>query len=81
MKPSTLLKWLRYVLTDKNDNWDISILLWLYAVGLFLYKATINPTATFDFLNFGAGCAGVFGAGKMLDWMTERHEKVDIQKE
>lgn len=67
-------KWIRYILTDKNDNWDISILFWVYAVSLFLYKATVGPTP-FDFTNFGLGCVGVFGAGKALDWLTERHSK------
>lgn len=71
---------MRYVLTDKNDNWDLSILLWLYAVGLFLYRATIQP-GPFDYINFGAGCAGIFVAGKSLDWLTERHAKVDITKD
>lgn len=65
--------WFRYILTDKNDQWDGALLIWFYAVGLFLYKATI--TAPFDFLNFGAGCAGVFGSYKALDWFTERHVK------
>ena len=70
-----LAKWLRYILTDKNDNWDLSILLWLVAVAVFLWKASQLPSASFDFLNFGAGCVGVFGAGKALDWLTERHDK------
>ncbi len=71
------LGWWRWVLTDVNDSWDLSILLWLYAVGLFLYKATTAPPP-FDFTNFGIGTAGVFVAGKSLEWLTERHKKDDI---
>jgi len=71
---------IKYLLTDKNDNWDLSIFFWLYAVTLFLYKATMQREAL-DFLNFGAGCAGVFSAGKMLDWLTDRHVKPEIKKE
>jgi hypothetical protein len=70
----TVFGWFRYLLTDKNNEWDLSILLWLSAVIIFLYKATqANP---FDFLNFGVGCVGVFGAGKALEWLSERHAKL-----
>ena len=71
-------EFIRYLLTDRNDNWDLSILLWLVAVGVYLWKASQVPAQTFDFLNFGAGCVGVFGAGKALEWLTERHAKDKI---
>ena len=67
-------KWLRYVLTDANNEWDAPLLMWFYACGVFLYKATAAPPP-FDFMNFGAGAAGVFAAGKALDWFTRRHDK------
>jgi len=52
--------------------------MWFYACGVFLYKATVAP-APFDFMNFGAGAAGVFAAGKALDWFTRRHDNVRDQ--
>lgn len=67
--------WFRYVLTDKNDNWDLSILFWFGAILIFLTKSVQVPAISFDFLNFGVGCVGIFGAGKALEWLTERHNK------
>lgn len=68
--------WLWYIISDANDEPDLTLWMWFAAVVIFLYKAAIAPPP-FDFLNFGVGAAGVFGAGKALDWFTHRKDKTE----
>lgn len=71
-------KWLRYILTDANNEWDITLLAWFAAVIIYLYKGWVAPSP-FDFQAFGLGAAGVFGAGKALDWFTKRKDTDNVR--
>ena|ERR1700682_4143717 len=64
-----MFNWLRYILTDEKNQWDIGILMWIAGVMLYLYRGL---TATWDFQAFGIGFAGVLGAGIGLQWIRQK---------
>lgn len=67
-----VVKWIRYVLTDEKNRWDIGVLLWVAGCVEFLYRGwSVSP---FDFQAFGIGLAGVLGAGAALQWARSNRD-------
>lgn len=64
--------WLRYILTDERDEWDLGILLWIVGVALFLWRSW--NMQTFDPQAYGIGLAGVLGAGAGMRWLRNREQ-------
>lgn len=64
---SKLINWIHFVLTDRNNQWDIGILMWVTYCVIFAYKALTSTP--FDFQSYGIGTAGVLGGGAALQWI------------
>jgi hypothetical protein len=64
-----LFNWLKYLLTDLNNQWDFGLIIWQLGCILYLYRGV---TATWDFQSFGLGLAGVLGAGAAMSWATAK---------
>lgn len=77
-----MIKWLRFVLTDEQNQWDLGILIWLVGCIQFLgtgVKAYIIGTQAWDPQSFGTGLLGVLGAGAALQWIRQKgNEKVVV---
>jgi hypothetical protein len=68
-----MINWIRYFLTPgQNNNWDGGYLVWYVLIGEFIFKTW---TGAFDATAFGAGAAGLLGAGAALQWRANHdHE-------
>lgn len=77
-----MFKWLHFLLTDENNQWDIGILIWTAGCALFLYKGFL--TTPFDFTSFGVGFAAMLAGGAGLQWIRTSPptvEKVEEKKD
>ncbi len=68
MRP--MFKWIKYVLTDEENQWDLGILLWLVYNAVFIYKGALGNT--FDFQAFGFGGAALLAGGAGLTWIRTK---------
>ena len=65
-----MFKWIRFLITDESNQWDIGILFWIAGCILYLYRGV---TAPWDFQSFGIGLMGVLGAGAGLQWVKQQN--------
>jgi hypothetical protein len=77
-----MFKWLRFILTDEQNQWDWGILVWAAGCIEFLSTSAYvvwvrgNP---WDAQAFGTGLLGVLGAGAALQWIRQKGtEKVTV---
>ncbi len=64
------VKWLKFILTDEDNQWDVGILIWVSGCLMFLWKA--YQASPFDFQAFGVGFAAVLAGGAGLQWIRTK---------
>lgn len=68
--PRRFLAWIKFVLTDEENQWDLGILVWLVYNGVFIYQGMVS--GLFDFQAFGFGGAALLAGGAGLTWIRQK---------
>ena len=64
-------KWLKDLLTDDANQYDIGFILWSSGVVMFQVLAAINY-AKFDAQQYGIGLGAALAAGGMMSWLRDK---------
>ncbi len=65
-----MFKWIKFILTDEDNQWDLGVLLWVVYNGVYLFKGATAPV--FDFQAFGFGGAALLAGGAGLQWIRTK---------
>lgn len=65
------MEWLRDLLTDDHNQYDIGFCGWFAGVIVFLILACLN-WQRFDPQTMGIGFAAILGAGGAMSWMRTK---------
>ena len=71
-------RWLKELLTDDANQYDIGFIWWSAGVVVFLALALVNYSR-FDAQQFGIGFGAVLAAGGAMSWLRDRVPRVPDQ--
>lgn len=63
--------WLKTLLTDDADQYDVGFCVWLLGALVFMTLACVNY-AKFDAQQYGIGLGAVLGGGGAMSWLRSR---------